>query len=62
MGKDGAYPEAKDFVTVRNSRCWSSCGHGGGTHTLLVVLADEDGGEIPQLRLEFMSNGGEKKY
>jgi len=57
MGKDCAYPEVRCFVPTS-----VIVGVSGGTHTVLVVFADEDSGEIPQLGLEFMSNGGEKKY
>jgi len=62
MGKDDTYPEARDFVTASVVVGVGGTAGGGGTHTVLVVLADEDGGKIPQLCLEFMSNGAEKKH
>jgi len=61
MGKDGAYQEARDFIPTSIIVGVGAAAGGGSTHTVLV-LADEDGGEIPQLGLEFMSNGGEKGY
>ena len=62
MSKDNTYPEARYFVTTSVVVCVGSAAGGGGTHTVLVVLADENGGEIPQLGLEFMSNGCRKEH
>jgi hypothetical protein len=56
--KDDTYPEARDFVTASVVVGVGGAAGGGGAHTVLVVLADENGGEIPQFGLEFMSNGG----
>ena len=62
MSKDGAYPEDRDFVPASVIVGVEVAAGGGGTRTVLVVLTNEVGGEISQLDLEFMSNGGEKKY
>ena len=62
LGKDGAYPEDMDFVPASVIVGVGAAAGGGGIRTVLVVLANEVGGEISQLGLEFMSNGGEKKY
>jgi len=61
VSKDGAYPEDRDFFPAIIVGVGAAAG-GGGTRTVLVVLTNEVGGEISQLDLEFMSNGGEKKY
>jgi hypothetical protein len=44
MGKDGTYPDPRNFVTAGVVVGVGGAAGGGGTHTVLVVLADEDGG------------------
>ena len=61
MGKDDTYPEARDFVTASVVVSVGGTAGSRGTHNILV-FANEDGGKIPQLGLEFMSNSAEKKY
>jgi len=58
MGKDDTYMEARDFVATSVVVGIGGAAGGRGTHTVLVVFA----GKIPQLGLEFMSNGAEKKH
>jgi len=49
MGKDRAYPEANDFVPASVIVGVGAAEGGGGTHTVLVVLANGVGGEMPSL-------------
>jgi len=50
--------EGRDFVATSVVVGIGGAAGGRGTHTVLVVFA----GKIPQLGLEFMSNGAEKKH